>query len=134
MASIHMDIPIGADPATVWAALCDFANVHERVAAGFVTDSRLDEGDRIVTFENGAVARERLVDLDDERRRIVYAVVESPLGLTHHQASVEVVAAPHNGDGSHFLWTTDLLPDTARPVVEAMMHDGAAAIARTLGG
>jgi hypothetical protein len=129
-----MDILIGADPATAWAALSDFANVHERVAAGFVTASVLDDGDRIITFENGAVARERLVDLDDERRRIVYAVIESPLGLTHHQASVEVVAATGDDGGSHFLWTTDLLPDTARPVVEAMMEQGAVAIARTLAG
>jgi hypothetical protein len=129
-----MDIQIGADPATAWEALCDFANVHQRVAAGFVTDSRLDDGDRIVTFENGAVARERLVDLDGERRRIVYSVVESPLGLTHHQASVELVAVPGNGGGSRFLWTADLLPDTARPLVEAMMEQGAVAIARTLAG
>jgi hypothetical protein len=127
-----MDIPIGADPETVWEALCDFGNVHERVAAGFVTHSRLDDGDRIVTFENGAVARERLVDLDDERRRIVYSVIDSALGLTHHQASVEVVDAAHDGGGCRFLWTTDLLPDTARPVVEAMMQQGAVAIARTL--
>ncbi len=132
MASIHMDIPIGADPATAWAALCDFANVHERVATGFVTACRLDDGDRIVTFENGAVARERLVDVDHERRRIVYSVIESALGLSHHQASVEVVGATGNGGGSFFQWTTDLLPDAARPVIAAMMEQGAIAIARTL--
>jgi hypothetical protein len=131
MASIHMEIPVGADATTAWEALRDFAAVHERVAAGFVTDSHLDGGDRIVTFETGAQARERLIDCDDERRRIVYSVVESSLGLTHHQASVEVLDAPR---GSLLVWTTDLLPDTLRPMVEAMMGRGADAIARTLVG
>lgn len=134
MASIHIDIPIGADPATAWAAVRDFAAVHQRVAAGFVTDSRMDGDDRIITFENGAQARERLVDLDDERRRLVYSVVESSLGLTHHQASVEIVDPADKGGGSRLVWTADLLPDSVRPIVEAMMGRGAEAITRTLAG
>jgi hypothetical protein len=129
-----MDIPIGADAATAWDAVRDFAAVHERVAAGFVTASRLDGGDRIVTFDTGAEARERLIDLDDERRRLVYSVVESSLDFVHHQASVEVVTASGRGSGSHLVWTADLLPGTLRPVIEAMMARGASAIARTLAG
>jgi hypothetical protein len=129
-----MEIPIGADPKTAWDAVRDFAAVHQRVAAGFVTDSRMDGDDRVITFETGAQARERLVDLDDDRRRLVYSVVESSLGLTHHQASVEIVDAPDDGAGSCLVWTTDLLPDAARPIVEAMMGRGAEAITRTLAG
>jgi hypothetical protein len=125
-----MNIPIGVDPATAWEAVRDFANVHERVAAGFVTASRLDNGDRIVTFETGAQARERLIDVDDERRRLVYSVIDSSLGFIHHQASVEVVATAENEGRSRLVWTADLLPDTLRPVVEAMMTQGASAIAR----
>ena len=86
-----------------------------------------------MTFETGAQARERLIDVDDARRRLVYSVVESSLGFVHHQASVEVVAA-ENGEGTHLVWTADLLPDTLRPVIEAMMTRGASAIARTLAG
>ena len=40
---------------------------------GFVLDARLDGDARIVTFANGTVARELLVDCDDARRRLVYA-------------------------------------------------------------
>jgi hypothetical protein len=128
-----MDIPIGADPASAWDALTDFGAVHERVAAGFVTASYLEGSDRIVTFETGARARERLIDVDDDRRRLVYSVVESSLGFVHHQASVEVVAT-ENSEGAHLVWIADLLPDTLRPVIEAMMTRGASAIARTLAG
>src|ERR1035441_9532059 len=75
MASIHKDIPIDAEPEQVWAAVRDFGAVHRRLAPGFVLDARLDGDARIVTFANGTVARELLVDCDDARRRLVYAVI-----------------------------------------------------------
>jgi hypothetical protein len=130
MASIRRDIHLRADPVTAWDAVRDFANVHERVAAGFVTATRLEGRDRIVTFVTGAEARERLVDVDDDRRRLVYSVIESPLGLSHHQASVEVLDGTDGG--SRLVWIADLLPDQAAPTIEAMMTQGASAIARTL--
>ena len=65
MASIHKDIPIDAEPEQVWAAVRDFGAVHRRLAPGFVLDARLDGEARIVTFANGTVARELLVDCDD---------------------------------------------------------------------
>jgi hypothetical protein len=130
MASIRRDIQLRADPVTAWDAVRDFANVHERVATGFVTATRLEGRDRIVTFVTGAEARERLVDVDDDRRRLVYSVIESPLGLSHHQASVEVLDGTDGG--SRLVWIADLLPDQAAPTIEAMMTQGASAIARTL--
>ena len=66
MASIHKDIPIDAHPDDVWAAVRDFGAVHQRLAPGFVTDARLEGDARIVTFHNGNVAREILVDCDDD--------------------------------------------------------------------
>ena|SRR6266404_326285 len=74
MASIHKDIPIDASPAEVWAAVRDFGSPHQRLVPGFVLDARLEGETRIVTFANGTVARELLVDCDDARRRLVYAV------------------------------------------------------------
>ncbi|RZI39647.1 SRPBCC family protein, partial [Herbaspirillum sp. HC18] len=74
MASIQKDFIIDADPADVWDALRDFGALHTRLAPGFVTDTKLDGDARIVTFSNGSVAREVLVDCDDTRRRLAYAV------------------------------------------------------------
>src|ERR1700693_6257816 len=90
MASIHKDIPIDADPDEVWAAVRDFGAVHQRLAPGFVTDARLEGDARIVTFHNGTVVREILVDCDDERRRLVYAIVGER--VKHYSASVQVAA------------------------------------------
>ena len=62
-------------PDDVWDAVRDFGAVHTRLVPGFVLDARLEGDARIVTFANGTVARELLVDCDEARRRLVYAVV-----------------------------------------------------------
>src|SRR5450432_2165598 len=89
MASIHKDISIDASPSDVWDAVRDFGAVHTRLAPGFVVDSRLDGDARIVTFANGNVAREQLVDCDETRRRLVYAIANER--VSHYSASVQVI-------------------------------------------
>ena len=89
MASIHKDIIIDASADEVWDAVRDFGGVHRRLVPGFVLDSRLDGDARIVRFSNGMVARELLVDCDDERRRLVYAVISER--VKHYSASVQVM-------------------------------------------
>ena len=120
MASIRREIALDARPETVWAHLRDFPAVHERVAPGFVVDSRVDGDARLVTFANGTDARERLVALDDDARRLVYAVVGSPR-IEQHSASVQVLA---EGDGrARLVWIADLLPDAIGPYVASQMDD-----------
>lgn len=131
MASITREITIAAHPDRVWAALRDFDAVHERLAKGFVVDSRPDgPGMRTVTFFNDAVAREALVSVDDDARRLVYAVVESRFGFTHYNAAAQVF--PEGDGASRFVWTIDLLPDDLADPVAAMMDLGAEAIRTTL--
>ena len=126
MASIHKEALIAAAPTEVWAAIRDVGAVHRRLAPGFVTDTRMDGDDaRIVTFANGMVVRELIVDVDDAARRLAYAAVGGR--STHHNASFEVF---DEADGrARLLWTTDLLPDAAAPAVEGMMDGGLHAIA-----
>lgn len=130
MAPVRREILIQASPDDVWAAVCDFGAPHERLAPGFVVESSLDGDDRIVTFFNGAVAREALVDIDDDQRRLVWSVTESRLGLTHHNASAQVSAAP--GGASTFVWIADVLPHGAATVVGQMMDRGIAVMKHTL--
>ena len=134
MASITKDITINQSADHVWSAVSDFGAIHERFARGFVTDTVLEPGARLVTFANGAVAREILVDVDDDRRRLAYSVVDSPLGMSHHSASFEVVADPDAGNGCRLVWTTDVLPESIAPIIAEMVEQGAAAIAQTLSG
>jgi hypothetical protein len=129
MASIHKEIPIEARPDEVCAAVRDFGAVDKRLAPGFVVDAHLDEGSRIVTFANGTVARELLVDCDDTRRRLVYAVVSER--LKQHSASVQVL---HEGEArTRLIWTVDLLPNEIAPYIEAQMDQAALAMQKALG-
>jgi len=132
MATIRKQIPIGMKTAEAWDVLRDYGALHDRLVPGFVTDTRLDGEDRVVTFANGSLARERLVTMDDDRRRLVYTVVESPLGFTHHQASVELVEGVEEAGDCWLVWTADVLPEDVAPVVDEMMDAGAAVMARTL--
>ena len=129
MASIHKDIPIDAHPDDVWAAVRDFGALHKRLVAGFVRDTRLEGDARIVTFANGTVARELLVDCDEVRRRLVYAAVSER--IRQHSASVQVVA---DGDGrSRLIWTVDVLPHEMAPYIGAQMDQAALTMQKTLG-
>ena len=128
MAIVRQEIEIDARPEDVWDAVRDFANVHERVVPGFLTALEMDGYDRIVTFANGVVARERLVGIDDEARRIAYAVISEQ--LTHHSASIEILARDERR--TRFVWITDVLPDEAASSIAPMMAMGAEAAKRTL--
>ena len=130
MATIIEETVVDAPAEEVWEALRDFGAVHERLAPGFVVDAHVDGDVREVTFANGAVARERLVGRDDRARRLAYAVIESGLPLSHHNASVSVVA--DGADRSRFVWVADVLPDEVAPVVAGMMAEGIEVMRRTL--
>lgn len=127
MATLRREIPVSAEPIAVWHRLRDFGAVHTRVAPGFLTDLKMDRGDRILEFFNGMVARERLVTLDDETRRLVYTVVEGQ--ATHYNAAVQVF---QESDGCRVVWTVDLLPDELAPAIGAMMDQAAGVMEKTL--
>jgi Polyketide cyclase / dehydrase and lipid transport len=124
MASIHKDIPIDAHPNDLWDAVRDFGAVHTRLAPGFVLEARREGDTRIVTFANGNTAREQLVDCDDARRRLVYAIVSAR--VTHYNASVQVLA--DGATGSRMIWTVDVLPNEIAPHIDAQMDLGAQAM------
>jgi carbon monoxide dehydrogenase subunit G len=128
MASIHKDIAIDAAPDHVWAAVRDFGAVHKRLVPGFVVDARIEGDARIVTFANSTVARELLVDCDESRRRLVYAVISER--IKQHSASVQVVL-----DGAartRLIWTVDVLPHEIAPYIEAQMDHAALAMQAAL--
>ncbi|WP_435581982.1 SRPBCC family protein [Amycolatopsis thermoflava] len=128
MASIRTEILIDTPLDVVWAALRDWGALHERLAPGFVTDTRLDGTDRIVTFFDGTVVREVLVDLDDDAHRLVWSVVGGP--YTHHNGVAQVFA---EGPGrTRFVWVADLLPGDLAARTGALMEQGIAVIKETL--
>jgi hypothetical protein len=128
MASICKELRLSIPASVAWDALRDVGAVHRRVAPGFVTDCRMDGDARIVTFVNGFVARELIVDMDEEARRLAYSARSER--LQHHSASFQVF-----DDGParcRIVWRADVLPHEAAKAVGAMMEEGAAVMRKTL--
>src|SRR5215510_3723416 len=128
MASIRREMLVESDPKKVWDAIRDVGAVHTRLAPGFVVDTRLEEGARVVTFGNGLVARELIVDVDDDARRLVWAVVGGR--PTHHNASLQVFP---DGDGHcRVVWIADLLPNELAGVIAGLIEQGMGVMRKTL--
>ncbi|HEY2254277.1 MAG TPA: SRPBCC family protein [Variovorax sp.] len=131
MASIRQEIEVRAPAAAIWEAVRDFGEIHRRLVVGFVTDCRLDGADaRIVTFANGVVAREVIVDLDDATRRAVWSA--SGGRLSHHNASLQVIE--QGPAQSRLVWIVDLLPNEMATPIAGMVAEGLRAMKRTLEG
>ncbi len=128
MASIRRDILVETDPKDAWEAIRDVGAVHTRLAPGFVVDTRLEEGARVVTFGNGLVARELIVDIDDEARRLVWAVVGGR--LSHHNASLQVF--PEREKGCRVVWIADLLPNELAGIIAGLIDQGMSVMKTTL--
>ena len=130
MASIRKEVLLDASADAVWAAVRDVGALHTRLVPGFVVDCRLEGDARIVTFANGLVARELIVDLNDADRRLVWTAVGGR--LTHHNASVQVVAA--GAERTRLVWIADLLPNELAGAIDAMIEQGLEAMRRAFVG
>jgi hypothetical protein len=128
MASIRKEIRVNAPSRAVWDALKDVGALHTRLVPGFVTNTELEPGARIVTFGNGQVVRELIVDVNEKDRRLVWAVVDKP--FQHYNASAQVI--DEGPAKCHFVWTADLLPDELATKVAGMMDQGLAVIKQTM--
>ena len=128
MASIRREAFIDARPETAWSALRDVGALHTRLVPGFVVDTKLEEGARVVTFGNGMVVKEPIVDIDDGQRRLVWGAIGGP--LTHYNGAVQVFAEGQNQ--SRVVWTADFLPNEAAGQLTAMIEQGMAVMKKTL--
>ena len=128
MGSIRRQIVTSANPDAVWDAIRDIGALHTRLVPGFVIDTKLEPGARVVTFGNGMVVKEPIVDIDDAQRRLVWGAIGGP--LTHYNGAVQVFA---EGRGeSRVVWTADFLPNEASGQLGAMIEQGMAVMKKTL--
>jgi carbon monoxide dehydrogenase subunit G len=128
MASIHKEIRLAASAKDVWDAVRDIGNIHKRVCPGFLTDCRMDGPDaRVVTFANGMVVKELIIDVDDETRRVAWAAEGGR--TTHYNASMQIFP---EGEGCRAVWIADLLPNDMAGPIAGMIDQGLAAMKRRL--
>lgn len=128
MASIRQEIQVAASAEKIWDAVRDVGEIHRRLVPGFVTDCRLEGDTRVVTFGNGIVARELIVDCDDATRRVAWSA--SGGRLTHHNASLQVIA--EDATHSRLVWIADLMPNEMAAPIAGMIAAGMQAMKKTL--
>jgi carbon monoxide dehydrogenase subunit G len=127
-ATIRKEIHIDAESTAVWDAVRDFDNVDKRLVPGFVVKVQAEDGARVVTFANGATARELLVSIDDNLRRLAYAIPDG--SFKTYSASVQVFP-----EGEHrclLVWIVDLLPNSFESYIKTQMDSAAMIIKGTL--
>ncbi len=129
MATLREILHLHAPATAVWDAVRDVGELHRRLVPGFVTEARLEQGARVITFANGMTVREEIVSVDDDSRRLAYAIPKGQ--FLHYQGTVDV---EDDGVGSRLVWTVDLLPDEQADGVRAMMRQGADVMRTTLDG
>ena len=127
IATIIKEILIEAPVEKIWEAFRDFGGV-ERVVPGLLAGCELDGNARIVKFRDGREARELLVSIDDDSRRLVYAEVNGRF-ITRN-ASWQVFA--DGEERSRFVWIQDLLPNELAELISGNMDRAMPVIKRTL--
>ena len=128
MASIHKEIAIERSKEVVWDAIRDVGAIHKRLVPGFVVDCKLEGDSRIVTFANGMVVRELIVDIDNKTCRHSWSARGG--SLTHHNASIKVFADGH--DKCRVVWIADLLPNEVVEAIGEMIQHGLNTMKQTL--
>ena len=127
MASVWWEEPIAVPAERAWGALRRVDMAH-KLFSPVLVDGTMDGNIRTVTFANGIVARERIVAVDDERRRIAYSVLGDR--FDHHSASMQIV--PVDQSSCRFVWISDFLPDERAQLVQALMEQGSRALAKNI--
>ncbi|MFJ4657443.1 SRPBCC family protein [Nocardia sp. NPDC088792] len=131
MASISREILIDVAPQEVWAVVADFVEGPLRMAPGLVTaGTDMGEGVREVAFAHGTVARERLITLDNEARRLVYSVIGGSATPLHDNAVMQVY--PHGDNATRLTWTRDILPDAMATPFTATMDQALIVFKKTI--
>ena len=118
----------GSRPQSTVDAIRDVGAIHERLVPGFVIDCKLEGDWRSVTFANGMMVRELIVDVDDETCRHSWSARGEP--LIHHNASVQVFAEGPNR--CRVVWIADLMPNEVAGTVDEMVQQGLRTMKQTL--
>lgn len=117
MPTVRKDTYINVPPEQVWDAVRDVGAFHLRLVPGFTENTLVDGYERTLILADGSLVKEFIVSVDDQERRMAFAVKEGRLPLLHHHASFQVL--PNDQGGSIFVWTTDFLPAELTEAIQA---------------
>ena len=130
MATARVDIPIATSAERVWSVVRDFETGPLAMAPSYVTGCQAHHGIRTMTFANGTIARERLIGVDEQDRRIVFSIIGDTIRPEHDNAVMQVI--PGGDSTCTLVWMHDVLPDDLAPTLHAAMVDATPTIQTAL--
>jgi hypothetical protein len=124
MARAHASSVFNAPIEQVWARIRDFNALpdwHPGVAKSEIEGG--GPGDRVgcirkLTLGNGAVIRERLIELSDMGHHYSYAILDSPLPVANYRATLRLRRIS-DGNRTHGDWTATFDPDPPEKQADA---------------
>ncbi len=111
-----------------WRRLADVGSVDQLLT--FLGEVTVD-GDRRRCILGEGTLDEVILGVDDANRRVAYTIVSAPLPFEHHSAAMQL--RPDGAGGTVLSWTTDFLPATLAPQVEALVDQGVWSLTDALG-
>jgi carbon monoxide dehydrogenase subunit G len=100
------EIEIAAAPEDVWAVAGDFGGIAWMPG---IESVEVSGEDRTIST-SGMTIVEHLVRRDEDARTLTYSIVDGPVPVESHEATIAVVPA---GDGSRVSWSVTTEPDDA---------------------
>ncbi|MDZ7708323.1 MAG: SRPBCC family protein [Trueperaceae bacterium] len=118
---VRRTIPAPAD--AVWSELRSFEGIENWLAMIAHSEVRGDGAGatRVCTTVDGGRLVERLEEVDDGERRLVYTIQEAPMPLQDYRSTMRVL--PDGQDASTVVWSATFdAPDDAAEQLESTMR------------
>jgi carbon monoxide dehydrogenase subunit G len=128
MADGKVEVEIACTPDDVWTLIGDFGGLGDWMPG---IDSCELDGDVRKLQTMGMEIHERLVSHDDTSRTTSYTIVQSPMPIEHHLATISVEPA---GEGALLTWTYEVKPDEMAAAFGPIYEGSAQAVKAQLEG
>lgn len=128
MADGRFEVHIDRSPEDVWALISDFGGLASWMPG--IESCELD-GDVRKVKTMGMEIHERLVSQDEDSRTQAYSIIEGPVPIDHHLATLSVEP---DGDGSRFTWAYEVRPDEMAAAFGPVYEGSAQAVKAQLEG
>jgi Polyketide cyclase / dehydrase and lipid transport len=125
MARAHASSVIDAPIDRVWARIRDYNGLpswHPGIAKSEIegrTPSDQVGCVRVLTLQNGAVVRERLLEMSDLGHHYTYAILESPLAVANYRATLRLRRIS-DGNRTYGEWSASFDPDPPEKQAETV--------------
>lgn len=126
MADGKVEVRIERSADDVWALIGDFGGLGGWMPG---IESCTVDGDVRTLQTMGMEIQERLVSQDDGARSQSYSIVQSPMPLEHHLATLTVTP---DGDGATLEWAYEVRPDEMAAAFAPVYEGSAQAVKQHL--